>query len=100
MPTYELFGPNGQVVESFEQDPTPIDLSAALTALFVQGKDQLSDSVPDAVRGQLYILQAGVLGALRANDPEAAKALIVNAELPPLPEMEAIRQAMIDLFDS
>lgn len=94
---------DGQWVQGTPDGYSPyryMSLDERLTALFLQGKEQLGDSVPDEVRGQLYILQAGVLGALTANDPTAAKALIETAALPPSPEMEAIRAAMISLFES
>ncbi len=77
--------------------PVP-SLADVLEGIFLEGIRQFAAIVPASVRGQLFILKAAGVEALKAGDIEATKALIEEAQLPQDAQVEAIRAEMLGRF--
>ncbi len=75
-------------------------LADVLEGIFLDGIRQFAAIVPASVRGQLFILKAAGVEALKAGDIEATKALIEEAPLPQDAQVEAIRAEMLGRFPS
>lgn len=73
----------------------PLNLAQNLEAVFLATMSLNKDKLPADARGQLYILKVAITEALKT-DPDAAKALIQGAVIPP--ELEPIRQQMLNMF--